>query len=120
MDSLVSNAESPLSLDLPMGEDGDLTLGDFIPDDATLSPTETVTRRLLGEDVREALSVLTEREKQILSLRFGLDDGQGRTLDEIGDELGYTRERIRQIEKKALQKLRHPHLTGNLRGYLEN
>ena len=120
VENLIKKSQQPLSLEMPLGDEGDITLGDFIPDDATLSPTETVTRRLLGEDVREALSVLTEREKQILSLRFGLDDGQGRTLDEIGDELGYTRERIRQIEKKALQKLRHPHLTGNLRGYLEN
>ncbi|MBI4789135.1 MAG: sigma-70 family RNA polymerase sigma factor [Chloroflexi bacterium] len=120
VETLIKKSQQPLSLEMPLGEEGDLTLGDFIPDEATRSPNETVTRHLLGEQVRDALSVLTPREKQVLSLRFGLDDGQGRTLDEIGDELGYTRERIRQIEKKALQKLRHPQLTEKMHGYLES
>lgn len=120
VERLQERSRQPLSLDLPVGEEGDMTLSDFIPDDPTMSPPETVTRHLLGEQVRKALTTLTPREVEILSLRYGLNDGQARTLDKIGDELGLTRERIRQIEIQALRKLRHPQLTRELHGYLEN
>lgn len=120
VERLVQRSQQPLSLEMTLGEEGESTLSDLIPSDAVPSPTDTVTHRLMGEDVRKAMSVLTPRETQILSLRFGLEDGQGRTLDQVGEELGYTRERIRQIELQALAKLRHPQLTTKLRSYLEN
>jgi RNA polymerase primary sigma factor len=120
VERLQERSRQPLSLDLPVGEEGDTTLSDFIPDDPTASPSEMVTRRLLGEHVRKALTVLTPREIEILSLRYGLNDGQARTLDRVGEELGLTRERIRQIEIQALRKLRQPQLTRDLHGYLEN
>ena len=118
MESLVSNAEQPLSLELPVGEEGDTTLGDFIPDDETLSPDESAVRQQARKDIAGLLTTLTPRERQVLQLRFGLQDGQAHTLEEIGDELGKTRERIRQIEAKALRKLRHPSRSRRLRGYL--
>ena len=118
MESLVSNAEPPLSLELPVGDDGDTTLGDFIPDDEALSPDESAVRQQARKDIAGLLTTLTPREQQVLQLRFGLQDGQARTLEEIGDEMGKTRERIRQIEAKALRKLRHPSRSRQLRGYL--
>ncbi len=118
--SLMQKSQQPLSLDSTIGKEGEITLGDLIPADLTLSPTEAVNSHLLGEDVRTALSALSPRESQVLSLRFGLEDGRGKTLDQVGEELGYTRERIRQIEKQALNKLRHPDLTRKLHSYLEN
>lgn len=117
---LMERARAPLSLDTPIGEAGEGTLGDLIPDDPTFSPTERVGRTLLSEEVQGVLSSLTPREQEVLSLRFGLNDGHARTLDEIGAELGKTRERIRQIEVQALRKLREPILARNLHGYLEN
>jgi RNA polymerase primary sigma factor len=118
MESLVSNSEQPLSLELPVGDDGDTTLGDFIPDDEALSPDESAVRQQARKDIDNLLTTLTPREQQVLQLRFGLQDGQARTLEEIGNELGKTRERIRQIEAKALRKLRHPSRSRRLRGYL--
>ena len=118
MENLMSNAEQPLSLELPVGEDGDTTLGDFIPDDDALSPDESAVRQQARKDIATLLTTLTPREQQVLQLRFGLQDGQARTLEEIGNELGKTRERIRQIEAKALRKLRHPSRSRRLRGYL--
>jgi RNA polymerase primary sigma factor len=118
MESLVSNAELPLSLELPVGEEGDTTLGDFIPDDDTLSPDESAVRQQARQDIAGLLTTLTPREQQVLQLRFGLQDGQARTLEEVGAQLGKTRERIRQIEAKALRKLRHPSRSRRLRGYL--
>ncbi len=120
VERLMERSQAPLSLEMPLGNEGEATLQDLIPDDPSLSPTEMVNHRLMAEDIRGAMDKLTPREAKVLSLRFGLQDGQSRTLDEIGDELGYTRERIRQIETQALQKLRHPELTGKLRTYLEN
>lgn len=113
-------ARQPSSLEMPIGEDGDSSLGDLIPDENALEPTETVAHLLLREEMKEALSTLTPREERILQLRFGLKDGQPRTLEEVGAMLGYTRERIRQIEKEALRKLRHPSRSRKLRSYLEN
>ncbi len=120
VERLMERSQQPLSLEMPLGAEGDATLQDLIPDDPLGSPTETVNHRLMAEDLRGAMECLSSREAQVLSLRFGLADGQSHTLDEIGDELGYTRERIRQIETQALQKLRHPELTGKLHTYLEN
>jgi RNA polymerase primary sigma factor len=120
VENLMQRSLQPLSLDAAIGDDGDSTLSDLIPAEAIVSPTDTVNHRLLTEDIRNAMNSLSPREGQVLALRFGLEGGEGRTLDEVGEELGYTRERIRQIEKQALNKLRHPQLTPKLRSYLEN
>jgi RNA polymerase primary sigma factor len=109
----------PMSLDMPIGEDGDSLLGDFVADHASLAPTEATSQQLLKEQIDKVLDELTEREKKVLQLRFGLKDGHARTLEEVGKEFGVTRERIRQIEGKALRKLRHPSRSRKLRGYLE-
>jgi RNA polymerase primary sigma factor len=109
-----------LSLDSPVGEENDSNLGDFIEDQQADVPADVAARRMLGAAVIEALDQLNEREKQVVKLRFGLDDGQPRTLEEVGREFGVTRERIRQIESKTLAKLRHPQRSEKLRDYLEN
>ncbi|MFN0089698.1 MAG: RNA polymerase sigma factor RpoD [Acidimicrobiales bacterium] len=112
-------SQDPLSLDSPVGEEDDSNLADFIPDLGTEAPAEIAAKMMLGEAVIEAMSELNDREKQVVRLRFGLDDGQARTLEEVGKEFGVTRERIRQIESKTLAKLRHPHRSQKLRDYLD-
>ena len=112
-------SQDPLSLDSPVGESDDSNLSDFIEDTQADAPAEMAARRMLGDAVLEALSELSDREKQVVRLRFGLDDGQARTLEEVGREFGVTRERIRQIEAKTLAKLRNPHRSQKLRDYLE-
>jgi RNA polymerase primary sigma factor len=120
IEQLMNIAQQPASLEKPIGEDGEASLADFLPDLDAPEPAETVSRLLLGEEMREALKSLTPREERILQLRYGLKDGQTHTLEEVGDRMGYTRERIRQIEREALRKLRHPSRGRKLRGYLEN
>ncbi len=112
-------SQEPVSLETPVGEEDDSHLGDFIPDDATLGPSEAASFQLLKEQVEDVLASLTGRERRVLQLRFGLDDGRSRTLEEVGKEFGVTRERIRQIEAKALRKLRHPSRSKKLKDYLE-
>jgi RNA polymerase primary sigma factor len=112
-------SQLPLSLDSPIGEDGDAQMGDLIEDQNALAPPESASRHLLREQIDEVLLTLTPREARILQLRFGLDDGRSRTLEEVGKEFNVTRERIRQIEAKALRKLRHPSRSRKLRGYLD-
>jgi RNA polymerase primary sigma factor len=109
----------PMSLDMPIGEDADSRLGDLVADRASLAPTEATSQQLLKEQIDKVLDELTEREKKVLQLRFGLRDGRARTLEEVGREFNVTRERIRQIEGKALRKLRHPSRSRKLKDYLE-
>ncbi len=112
-------AQEPVSLETPRGEEEDSHLGDFIPDDEVLSPSDAATFTLLREQLDEVLTTLTNREKKVLILRFGLYDGRARTLEEVGKEFDVTRERIRQIEAKALRKLRHPSRSKKLKDFLE-
>ena len=112
-------AQEPVSLETPIGEEEDSHLGDFIQDDHIPVPAEQAAFTLLREQISEVLDTLTERERNVLRLRFGLDDGRGITLEEVGREFNVTRERIRQIEAKALRKLRHPSRSKKLRDYLE-
>ncbi|MDP9368470.1 MAG: RNA polymerase sigma factor RpoD [Chloroflexota bacterium] len=112
-------ARHPVSLEAPVGQDGDAFLGDFIEDETMPAPLEVASQQLLRSQIGDALNKLTERERKIILLRFGLEDGRFRTLEEVGREFGITRERIRQIEAKALRKLRHPTYSRKLRGYLE-
>ncbi len=112
-------AQDPLSLDSPVGEADDSNLSDFIEDLQAEAPADAAARTMLVDAVVEAMSELNEREQQVVRLRFGLEDGQSRTLEEVGKEFGVTRERIRQIESKTLAKLRHPHRSQKLRDYLE-
>jgi RNA polymerase primary sigma factor len=109
----------PLSLDSPVGEEDDSNLSDFIEDQAAEAPADAAARRMLNRAVIDALDELNDHEKAVVRLRFGLDDGQARTLEEVGKEFGVTRERIRQIESKTLAKLRHPHRSQKLRDYLD-
>jgi len=109
----------PMSLDMPIGEDADSRLGDFVEDRGSLAPTKATSQQLLKEQIDKVLDELTEREKKVLQLRFGLKDGYPRTLEEVGREFNVTRERIRQIEGKALRKLRHPSRSRKLKGYLD-
>ena len=111
-------SQDPLSLDSPMGEEDDSNLADFIQDTQAEAPADVAARHMLGTAVLEALDDLNDREKEVVRLRFGLGDGQPRTLEEVGKEFGVTRERIRQIEAKTLAKLRHPHRSQKLRDYL--
>jgi RNA polymerase primary sigma factor len=113
-------ALDPLSLDSPVGEEDDSNLGDFIEDLAADAPAEVATRRMLTDAVEEALGELSPREQEVVRLRFGLVDGQARTLEEVGKEFGVTRERIRQIEAKTLAKLRHPQRSQKLKEFLED
>ncbi|MBQ9483842.1 MAG: sigma-70 family RNA polymerase sigma factor, partial [Ruminiclostridium sp.] len=103
----------------PIGEEEDSHLGDFIPDEEAPAPAEAASQMLLKEQLDEVLGTLTEREGKVLRLRFGLDDGRQRTLEEVGKEFNVTRERIRQIEAKALRKLRHPSRSKKLKDFLE-
>ncbi len=112
-------SQDPLSLDSPVGEEDDSNLADFIEDLQADAPAEMAAKRMLNEAVIAALDDLSDREKQVVRLRFGLEDGQSRTLEEVGKEFGVTRERIRQIESKTLAKLRHPHRSQKLRDYLD-
>ena len=112
-------SQDPLSLDSPVGEEDDSNLADFIEDQSAEAPAEMAARMMLNEAVEEALDDLNDREKAVVRMRFGLDDGQARTLEEVGREFGVTRERIRQIESKTLAKLRHPQHSQKLRDYLD-
>ena len=112
-------AQEPVSLETPIGEEEDSHLGDFIPDDEAPAPAEAAAFSLLKEQLIEVLDTLTPREQKVLRLRFGLDDGRARTLEEVGKRFDVTRERIRQIEAKALRKLRHPSRSKKLKDYLE-
>ncbi len=112
-------AQEPVSLETPIGEEEDSHLGDFIPDDDAPAPAEAAAFSLLKEQLVEVLDTLTPREQKVLRLRFGLDDGRARTLEEVGKKFDVTRERIRQIEAKALRKLRHPSRSKKLKDYLE-
>ncbi|MBP5702818.1 MAG: RNA polymerase sigma factor RpoD, partial [Lachnospiraceae bacterium] len=113
-------SQEPVSLETPIGEEEDSHLGDFIEDDNVPAPAEAATQMLLREQLDKVLDSLTDREKKVLRLRFGLDDGRQRTLEEVGKEFNVTRERIRQIEAKALRKLRHPSRSKQLKDYLED
>ncbi len=112
-------AQEPVSLETPIGEEEDSHLGDFIPDDDAPAPAEAASFALLKEQLSSVLGTLAPREEKVLRLRFGLDDGRARTLEEVGSEFGVTRERIRQIEAKALRKLRHPSRSKKLKDYLD-
>ena len=112
-------AQEPVSLETPIGEEEDSHLGDFIPDDDVPAPSEAAAFSMLKEQLVEVLNTLTDREQKVLKLRFGLDDGRTRTLEEVGREFDVTRERIRQIEAKALRNLRHPSRSKKLKDYLE-
>lgn len=112
-------AQEPVSLETPIGEEEDSHLGDFIPDDDALAPADAASMSLLKEQLAEVLKTLTPREEKVLSLRFGLEDGNPKTLEEVGKEFNVTRERIRQIEAKALRKLRHPSRSKKLKDFLD-
>ncbi|MCI5739530.1 MAG: RNA polymerase sigma factor RpoD [Ruminococcus sp.] len=112
-------SQEPVSLETPIGEEEDSHLGDFIPDNDALAPADAASMMLLKEQLNEVLKTLTMREAKVLSLRFGLEDGHPRTLEEVGSEFGVTRERIRQIEAKALRKLRHPSRSKKLKDFLD-
>jgi RNA polymerase primary sigma factor len=116
---IVKVAQLPVSLEAPIGEEEDSHLGDFIEDRNALPPVDTASKQLLKEQLSEVLSEMTPREQRVLILRFGLEDGRSRTLEEVGQEFNVTRERIRQIEAKALRKLRHPSRSRRLKDYLE-
>ena len=112
-------SQEPVSLETPIGEEDDSHLGDFIKDERNLSPEEYATNEMLKDEIAEVLETLTEREEKVIRLRFGLEDGKSRTLEEVGQLFGVTRERIRQIEAKALRKLKHPKRAGKLKIFLE-
>ena len=112
-------AQEPVSLETPIGEEEDSHLGDFIPDDDAPAPADAASHTLLKEQLAEVLDTLTPREEKVLRLRFGLEDGRSRTLEEVGKEFNVTRERIRQIEAKALRKLRHPSRSKKLKDFLD-
>ena len=116
---IIKVSQEPVSLETPIGEEEDSHLGDFIEDQAALAPADAASHQLLKEQVMEVLNSLTPRERKVLELRFGLEDGRSRTLEEVGREFRVTRERIRQIEAKALRKLRHPSRSRKLRDYLD-
>jgi RNA polymerase sigma factor RpoD-like protein len=116
---IIRVAQEPISLDMPIGEEDESHLSDFLPDEASLAPQDAATNQLLKDQVKKVLDLLSDREREVLQLRFGLDDGRYRTLDEVGKEFKVTRERIRQIESKALRKLRHPSRSRKLKDYLD-
>ena len=113
-------SQDPVSLETPIGEEDDSHLGDFVPDERNMSPEEYATNEMLKDEISEVLLTLTEREEKVIRLRFGLEDGKSRTLEEVGQMFGVTRERIRQIEAKALRKLRHPSRSRKLKDYMDN
>ncbi|MEG1994252.1 MAG: sigma-70 family RNA polymerase sigma factor, partial [Oscillospiraceae bacterium] len=112
-------AQEPVSLETPIGEEEDSHLGDFIPDNDAPAPADAASHILLKEQLEDVLRTLTPREEKVLKLRFGLEDGRSRTLEEVGKEFNVTRERIRQIEAKALRKLRHPSRSKKLKDFLD-
>jgi len=112
-------AQDPVSLETPIGEEEDSHLGDFIPDEEAPAPAEAASLILLKEQLNQVLSTLTDREEKVLRLRFGLEDGRSRTLEEVGQQFNVTRERIRQIEAKALRKLRHPNRSNKVRDFID-
>ncbi len=116
---IIKVSQEPVSLETPIGEEDDSHLGDFLEDHSALAPAEAASHQLLKEQVEDVLDSLTDRERKVLQLRFGLDDGRSRTLEEVGKEFHVTRERIRQIEAKALRKLRHPSRSRKLKDYLD-
>jgi RNA polymerase primary sigma factor len=118
VDRILRSAEEPVSIDGPVGDEDSSQLGDFIPDDDALEPMDAAAREMLREQVQHALAALSERERQVLELRFGLIDGKDHTLEEVSRYFNVTRERIRQIEAKALRKLRHPTRSRHLKDYL--
>jgi len=118
IDRVLRSAEEPVSIDGPVGDEESSSLADFIPDEDTLSPIDAAARQMLREQVQSALTSLSEREREVLELRFGLKDGKDHTLEEVSKYFDVTRERIRQIEAKALRKLRHPSRSRQLRDYL--
>jgi RNA polymerase primary sigma factor len=117
---IIKVAQEPLSLETPIGKEEDSRLGDFIEDREAEAPANAVAQELLREDLTEVLAGISPRERDVLRLRFGLDDGRQRTLEEVGQLFGVTRERIRQIEAKALRKLRHPNRSKRLKEYIEH
>ncbi len=119
MREIIRIFREPMSLEAPIGEEEDSSLGDFIEDRGSLSPVDAASRQLLKEQIADVLDSLSSRERKVLELRFGLEDGRNRTLEEIGREFSVTRERIRQIEAEALAKLRHPSRSRKLKDYLE-
>jgi RNA polymerase primary sigma factor len=119
VEEIIKVSQLPISLESPIGDEEDSHLGDFIEDRNTLPPADVASRQLLKEQIEEVLNTLTPREQRVLQLRFGLEDGRSRTLEEVGKEFNVTRERIRQIEAKALRKLRHPSRSRKLKDYLE-
>ncbi len=116
---IIKVSQEPVSLETPIGEEDDSHLGDFIEDHGALAPADAASHQILKEQVKDALGTLTQREQDVLRLRYGLDDGRSRTLEEVGKEFRVTRERIRQIEAKALRKLRHPSRSRKLKDYLD-
>jgi RNA polymerase primary sigma factor len=112
-------SQEPVSLETPIGEEEDSHLGDFIEDQKAIAPSDAASHHLLKEQITSVLNSLTKRERKVLQLRFGLEDGRSRTLEEVGREFGVTRERIRQIETKALRKLRHPSRSKKLKDYMD-
>lgn len=119
VDEIIKVARQPISLETPIGEDEDSCLGDFVEDSGVIMPIDIASHQFLREQIDEVLSTLHKREQSVIRFRFGLDDGRSRTLEEVGKEFGVTRERIRQIESKALRKLRHPSRSKKLREFLE-
>lgn len=116
---LIKVSQEPISLETPIGKEEDGKLGDFIEDEQAETPATSVTKEFLREDIIEVMAGLSARERDVLRLRFGLDDGRQRTLEEVGQLFAVTRERIRQIEAKALRKLRHPNRSRRLREYID-
>jgi len=119
VEEIMKISQEPISLEAPIGEEEDSYLGDFIEDRKIMSPFETASNELRKDQISDVLDTLTPREQRVLRLRFGLEDGRSRTLEEVGKEFKVTRERIRQIEAKALRKLRHPTRSRKLKDYLE-